>query len=158
MKIAFDIGGVLSKYPDVFRPLLDLLLFRGIDPRYGVETYIVSDMKPHAKAVAFCHDNGFLVPADRVLCADYQAHGELCKAVLCEQYGIDVLVDDFAGYVATVGKPLVRMLVMPDPTLPYYDDSWITDGSEGSFGRRNPPGSKRPPEDKGLPCMTAASS
>jgi len=149
VRIAFDIGGVLSKYPGVFRPLIDLLCFRGIDPRYGIETYILSDMKPHEKAVAFCHDNGFPVPPQRVVCCDYLEHGEGCKAVACERLGIDILVDDHIGYVATAGKPLVRLLVMPDPSLPYYHDDWKTDGSEGTFGRRrNPAGSKRPPEDR----------
>lgn len=136
MRIAFDIGGVLSKYPNVFRPLLDLLLFRGVDPRYSIETYIISDMKPHAKAVAFCHDNGFHVPPERIICADYEMHGERCKAVACQDLGIDILIDDFGGYVATIGSPPVRLMVMPDPTRPYYADEWKTDGSEGGFGRR----------------------
>ncbi len=136
MRIAFDIGGVLSKYPDVFRPLLDLLCWRGPDPRYDIEAFVVSDMKPHEKAVAFCHDNGFKVPPERIICADYERHGENCKAVACEELGIDILIDDFPGYVAQIGSPRVRLLVMPDPSLPYYADEWKTDGSEGNFGRR----------------------
>lgn len=136
MRIAFDIGGVLSKYPEVFRPLLDLLLFRGVDPRYQIETYVISDMKPHAKAVAFCHDNGFDVPPERIICADYDRHGEMCKAIACQDIGIDILIDDFGGYVAILGSPPVRLLVMPDPSRPYYADDWKTDGSEGNFGRR----------------------
>lgn len=148
MKIAFDIGGVLSKYPDIFRPLVDLLCNRGNDPRYGIEVYIISDMKPHEKAVAFCHDNGFMVPAERIICANYEIDGEMCKAETCWSLGIDILIDDFPGYVATLHCPPVRLLVMPDPTRPYYADQWKTDGSEGEFGRRNPPGSKKPPEDR----------
>ncbi len=144
MRLALDIGGVLSKFPNVFRPLVRALL----DSSGEVEVYILSDMKPHAKAVAFCHDNGFLVPPERILCADYAAHGEMCKALVCEQHAIDVLVDDHIGYLATGDMPLVRLLVMPDPCLPYYADDWQTDGSEGDFGRRNPPGSKKPPEDR----------
>ena len=53
---------------------------------------------------------------------------------MCEQLGIDILVDDFPGYVAD-GKH-VGLLVMPNPREPYYHDSWRTDGSEGDFGRR----------------------
>jgi hypothetical protein len=147
VRIAFDIGGVLSKFPDVFRPLFDAVL--AAEAFGKVEVWVVSDMKPHAKALAFCHDNNFWVRPERVVCADYQANGEACKAVVCEQLGIDVLVDDFIGYIATPGRPPVRLLVMPDPELPYYADDWKTDGSEGNFGRRNPPGSKRPPEDRG---------
>lgn len=133
MKIAFDIGGVLSKYPDILRPLVDVLIRHGGD---DVEVFVISDMKPHAKAVAFCHDNGFEVPRDRIICADYDAHGENCKAIACEDLGIDMLIDDFPGYVAQIGSPRVRLLVMPDPSKPYYADEWQTDGSEGGFGRR----------------------
>lgn len=143
VRVAFDIGGVLSKYPDVFRLVVSTLVVSS-----EVEVYILSDMKPHAKAVAFCHDNDFFVPPENIICCDYEQYGETCKAVECERLGIDILVDDFPGYVATVGNPLVRLLVMPDPSLPYYADSWKTDGSEGNFGRRNPLGSKRPTEDR----------
>jgi len=53
----------------------------------------------------------------------------------CKELGIDILIDDFIGYVAVEGAP-VRLLVMPDATKPYYDPNWKTDGSEGDFGRR----------------------
>lgn len=143
IKMAFDIGGVLSKYPTIFRPLVTALL-----QSREVLVYVLSDMKPHLKAVAFCHDNGFHVPPERILCADYAAHGELCKAVVCEEKGIDILIDDHIGYLVDAGNPHVRLLIMPDPNLPYYTPGWVTDGSEGDFGRRTPPGSKRPPEDR----------
>ena len=42
--------------------------------------------------------------------------------------------DDFPAYLVR-GCP-VRLLVQPDLELPYYDDSWQTDGAEGEFGRR----------------------
>jgi hypothetical protein len=145
MKIAVDVGGVLSKYPEVFRPLIELAYKAG--KRSNVEVHIISDMHPRQKIIDALVLNGFAyLPADRVHSADYKAHGEMCKAVLCEQLGIDILIDDFPGYVA-VGNH-VRLLVMPQPTEPYYHDDWETDGSEGEFGRRNPPGSKRPPEDR----------
>lgn len=154
MKIAFDIGGVLSKYPDIFRPLVERLLLApaviSVRENGSVDVHVISDMKPHEKAVAYCHDNGFLVPPERIHCADYEADGEACKALLCASLGIDILVDDHGGYVCTPGSPPVRLLVMPDPSRPYYDDDWKTDGSEGNFGRRrNPAGSKRPPENRG---------
>lgn len=148
MKIAFDIGGVLSKYPDIFRSLVNVLLHHG---GADVEVYIISDMKPHAKAVAFCHDNGFLVPPEYILCADYEQHGEECKAVLCAQHEIDMLIDDHVGYLAILGTPPVRLLVMPDPTRDYYSPTWVCAPEDAKFGRRNPPGSKRPPEDRLLP-------
>ncbi len=145
MKIAFDVGGVLSKYPTVFRPLIEALHFAG----GGVEVYFISDMHPIQKIIDVLHLNRIPCLMHRVHSADYKTHGEECKAVLCEHLGIDILIDDFPGYVACAGRPLVRLLVMPDPTLDYYESEWLTDGSEGNFGRRrNPSGLKRPPEDR----------
>lgn len=154
MRIAFDVGGVLSRYPEIFRPLL-YILHHHIGSR-NVEVLIISDMHPKEKIMDMLARNDFgFIDADHVYSADYQKHGENCKAVLCQKLGIDILVDDFIGYVATVGSPPVRLLVMPDPSIPYYataehpgEPHWYTDGSEGTFGRRNPPGSKRPPEDR----------
>lgn len=150
MKIAFDVGGVLSKYPQVFRPLLEVLA-----ESFGVEVYVVSDMHPETKIIDMLTLNDLYRFVDFVRSADYKTHGEMCKAVLCRELGIDLLIDDHMGYLATPGKPLVRLLVMPDPTLPYYatavepgDPHWNTDGSEGDFGRRNPPSSKYPPEGR----------
>lgn len=158
MRIAFDIGGVLSKYPQQLRPLVNWLRLasaaflaerfatRNYEP---VEVFVISDMHDREKMVGMVQANGFDVDPDNIHSADYKAHGELCKAVLCEQLGIDILIDDHGGYVCTPGSPPVRLLVMPDPARPYYHDDWKTDGSEGDFGRRrNPAGSKRPPEDR----------
>lgn len=137
MRIALDVGGVLSKYPDVFRRLLQLFHYKGSG--WGVECWIISDMHPESKIVDMLERNGMLFYKDRVRSADYATHGERCKAVLCQELGIDILIDDFPGYLAVPGMPLVRLLVMPDPDRPYYDDNWQTDGSEGSFGRRTRP-------------------
>ncbi len=142
MKIAFDIGGVLSKYPGTFCPLLKALYGAP-----GVEVWIISDM-PAQKAIDMLRLNGLASLYHRVRSADYATHGEECKAVLCRELGIDILVDDFIGYVATPGAPPVRLLVMPDPTRDYYAPGWKTDGSEGAFGRRNPPESKGPGRPK----------
>lgn len=144
LRIGFDLGGCLSKYPATFRQL-----FLALRDAPGVEIYVVSDMHPVEKIQKMLTDNGFFLPKERVLSADYQTHGELCKAVVCREMMIDILVDDFIGYLDTKGSPPVRLLVMPDSGLPYYADQWVTDGSEGNFGRRNPPGSKRPPENRG---------
>lgn len=130
MRIAFDVGGVLSKYPSIFVPLL-----RALHTCEGVEVFIISDMHPVEKIVDMLQLNGVLY--NSVCSADYAEHGENCKAVLCEELSINILVDDFPGYVATVGKPRVRLLVMPDPDKDYYAPEWKTDGSEGNFGRRN---------------------
>jgi hypothetical protein len=146
LRIAFDVGGVISKYPG---PLRALLLALHSTRLPGVEVHVVSDMHPREKVLDMLARNAIDVRPERVHSADYKGHGEACKAVLCRELGIDVLVDDHAAYVCTPGAPPVRLLVMPDPWLPYYADDWQTDGSEGDFGRRSPPGSKKPPEDRG---------
>ena len=130
MKVAFDVGGVLTKYPHVFKPLMHALHFSNGD----VEVFIISDMHPKQKIVDMLALNSLNFFEDNVYSADYEKHGEMCKAVLCKELGIDLLVDDFPGYVAMGDH--VRLLVMPHPKEPYFHDSWKTDGSEGCFGRR----------------------
>lgn len=132
MKIAFDVGGVLSKYPEQFKPLLEALH----KSRSNIEVWIISDMHPEEKIIDMLELNAVHFYKHRVRSADYAKHGEMCKAILCEELGIDIIVDDFPGYVATGYH--VRLLVMPAPAQPYYHDDWKTDGSEGNFGRRRP--------------------
>jgi len=128
IKIAFDVGGVLSKYESI--RLLYSNLFHN---NQGIYPFVISDMHPVDKTKNMLKLNN-LPFNDNVYSADYETHGENCKKVLCEQLEIDILMDDFVGYVAQ-GKH-VRLLVMPDPNEPYYSDNWKTDGSEGDFGRR----------------------
>lgn len=137
--MAFDIGGVLSKYPKVFKPLLRSLWIANCQTYHGGEltdVYIISDMHPKEKIWDWLlrNDLDIYIEKDNVYSADYTTHGEKCKAVLCKELGIDILVDDFPGYVAD-GEH-VRLLVMPNTNKSYYHDTWITDGSEGNFGRR----------------------
>lgn len=127
LKVGVDIGGAVSKYPDVFRRLISTL------QAGGAEVWAVSDMA-REKAVDMLERNGIPVEAERVVHADYEKHGERCKQVACERLGIEIMIDDHAGYVYSGSH--VRLLVMPDPDLPYYADKWRTDGSEGTFGRR----------------------
>lgn len=131
VKVGFDIGGVLSKYPDLLRPVVNALL---ASP--DIEVHVLSDMHPRKKCVAAVTSNGFNVPTCNIHSCDYSTHGEECKAVKAREIGLHVLVDDFPGYVATLGAPTLRLLAMPDPTLDYYHESWCTDGTEGNFGRR----------------------
>lgn len=129
MRVAFDIGGVLSKFPFVFRKLLEALACG------GVEVHVISDMHDVSKMRAMLEANHIRIAPGRIHAADYVTHGDGCKAELCKALGIDVLVDDVIGYVDVPGAP-VRLLVMPDASRPYYADEWKTDGSEGDFGRR----------------------
>lgn len=126
MKIAFDIGGVLSKH-EPLRALYKRLFYSSRD------VFVISDMHPVQKIKDMMTLNG-LPFNDNVFSADYAQYGENCKERICNELGIDILIDDFIGYLA-YGKH-VRLLVMPDPCEPYYSDDWKTDGSEGNFGRR----------------------
>jgi hypothetical protein len=138
LKIAFDIGGVLSKYPDTFRRLVDKLRSEsapGIPS--SVEIYIISDMHDVDMMNNMLLINNINIDKDKIFSADYKNQGEYCKTKLCNELKIDIFIDDFLGYVTEGGY--VRLLVMPDVNKPYYDDTWKTDGSEGDFGRRRKP-------------------
>lgn len=126
-RISFDIGGVLSKYPEVFKPMVAAL------QAGGAEVYVLTDMHDHAQSVRFVRGNGYDIPEDRILNSDYTAHGEDCKAVVIRERCIDVHVDDFAGYCAH--NECVSLFVWPNPEKPYYHDDFVAEGG-GDFGRR----------------------
>lgn len=133
LRVSFDIGGVLSKYPE-FKEMA-LALQRG-----GAEVFVVTDMHPRETSLKMLRENGFdFIPEDHILNADYTAHGEDCKAALIKEHGIQIHIDDFAGYCAhTEG---ISLFVWPNPEKPYYHDDWKADAG-GDFGRRKK--SRRP--------------
>ena len=136
MRVAFDIGGVLSKYPDLFRNLLKVL-----GESDQVEIFIITDMHDHAQVVETLSANEFLISPENVLCSDYEKYGEACKAVLLKEHGIDLFVDDFVGYTqwdSQLGPAPVRLLVMPDQFRPYWHETWVTK-DKSDFGRRVAP-------------------
>lgn len=129
LRVAFDIGGVISKYPGIMRQMIAALVIG------GVEVHVITDMHDHASVMRQLAMNGLnAIAPERVHCADYNAHGEGCKAELLAALQIDVFLDDFIGYVSVGGCP-VRLLVMPDASRPYYSEEWQGDG-EVEFGRR----------------------
>jgi len=118
LRIAFDIDGVLSKYPDILRRMISAL------QAGSAQVYVITDMPDKTAVLRQLDHNGFgHIPADRVYCADYSTHGEGCKAELLAALKIDVFLDDLVGYVAVGGCP-VQLLVMPDASRPYYADDW----------------------------------
>ena len=137
MKIAFDIGGVISKYPEKFRWLM-------ISLGVNMELFVITDMHDKAEVIKLLKLNNIEVSEDHVYCADYKTHGEMCKAVLLAELGIDILIDDFIGYTvwdSSLGPAPIRLLVMPDPLQPYWADSWKLSEDpntkdEADFGRR----------------------
>lgn len=136
IRIAFDVGGVLSKRPEVFIPMM-----RGLAAG-GAEVYVLSDVFSAEKVIGMLALNDIELPTGRVISADYQTHAELCKTRVCKELGIDILIDDFIGYVSEGDH--VRLLMMPDASRPYYAPTWKTDGTEGDFGRRTPTPSAGP--------------
>lgn len=128
LKVSFDIGGVLSKYPNVFRQIVEALQLGGI------EVFVITDIHDHAQSVKLVQENGFNIPADHILNSDYTAYGENCKAFTIAQHKIDLHVDDFPGYCAHT--QCVSLFVWPNPKEPYFADDFKADASESNWGRR----------------------
>lgn len=131
MRIGFDIGGVLSKYPDVFNKFIESL--------GNCFLFCITDQHPKEEVIKTLLNNGFgrWFGINNVFCADYEKHGNMCKAVLIKELELDMFIDDFDGYLqwdSTLGKQPILLKIMPDAFQPYWSDSWICDGAE--FGRR----------------------
>ena len=134
LKIAFDIGGVLSKYPHKFRKLIQKLQSADPGRESSVEIFVISDMHDIDHMWNMLQMNDIDIPKSHIYSADYKNLGEYCKTYLCNQLEIDIFIDDFLGYVAE--GDAIRLLVMPNVQEPYYHDDWKTDGKEADFGRR----------------------
>ncbi len=151
IRIGFDIGGVLSKYPEA------IAFYRACLASPLMDVHIVTDM-PKDKALAMLRLNGIDLDPAYVHGCDYAEHGEERKAEKAKEIGLDVLIDDFIGYVATPGGPALRLLTMPDPTRDYYHPDWKTDGNECDFGRRKKPRkaavAEKMPTDRPMPTST----
>ena len=136
LRVAFDIGGVVSKYPAEFKLMIEAL------NRGGAQVFVISDMKKEKiietlrlnKLLGDAWDED-LIDESYVFSADYDVHGEGCKAILLEDLEIDMFFDDFIGYAAAGGCP-IRLLVMPDASKPYWHEEWKTPDGDGEFGRR----------------------
>lgn len=143
MKIGFDIGGVLSKYPDEFNKLLESLMDSDY---YSHEIYIISDMHPVDKIVENLSNNSKKYPCfgwlannpTQIYSANYEKHGNIAKAILIKDLGIQIFFDDFDGYLqwdSSLGPQPILLKVQPDMFRPYWAKEWkVKDGSD--FGRR----------------------
>lgn len=134
LRVAFDIGGVLSKYPGRFGELVRILIESD-----HAEVHVITDMHDHAEVVRTLAENGFgAILPERVHCADYARYGEMCKAVLLKSLSIDMFIDDSAGYVqwdSCLGPAPIRLLLAPDGFRPYWHEGWKVAGDH-EFGRR----------------------
>ncbi len=132
MKIGFDIGGVLSKYPDEFRRLMISLSYENHD------LYIITDMHPAESVLDVLVKNDFnLISPNDIYSANYEKYGNMAKAILIKELGLDIFIDDFEGYLqwdSSLGSQPILLKVQPDAFKPYWADTWKCDG--GEFGRR----------------------
>ena len=115
MKISVDIGGVITRWPDKIRPMLERL--QGYP---GCTVYLLTDMAPSSDPEAKVAKFGFVrgIDYDEILCADYATHGEQCKAVLIREHGIDIHIDDYPSYCVT-DSDCLTLFVWPRPDKPY---------------------------------------
>jgi hypothetical protein len=130
MRIAVDIGGVISKYPEEFEHMMRA--FR----RANHDVFVVTDMHDKSQVVETLAANAVEIKPEFIYCADYEKYGDACKAVLLRELRIDVLFDDHPGYLVwpwPTPAPL-RLRVEPDPRMPYWAKTWVCPG--GEFGRR----------------------
>ena len=76
VRVAFDIGGVLSKYPTILRAMAQAL------HDGGAEVFVITDMRTPDRVLELLEANGFgfINPAN-IMCADFETYGEGCKAV-----------------------------------------------------------------------------
>lgn len=151
MKIAFDIGGVLSKYPTEFKTIIERFLDDDYDKVFCMNAggecqyypdssniYVITDQHPKEQVLSILHNNGFdYLKLENIYCADYSKYGEMCKAVLLKDLKIDIFIDDFPGYLNWNygwGQPPLRLFVWPDASRSYHHKDWIQD-KEYSFGK-----------------------
>lgn len=130
MKVAFDIGGVLSKYPVKFRHLVVQL------QHAGAEVFVITDMHDVDKIYEMLVMNDFaMILKSHVYSADYETHGDGCKSELLRELEIDLFFDDHLAYLS-IPDATVRCLVMPDPYKPYWAPEWKVPEGDPDFGRR----------------------
>jgi hypothetical protein len=130
VNVAFDIGGVLSKYPSKFRLLIVQL------QHAGIQVFVITDMHDVDKIYEMLELNDFdMIPKCNVYSADYKTHGDGCKAELLRELEIDLFFDDHLPYMMLPGDT-IQCLVMPTPFKPYWAPEWKVPEGDQDFGRR----------------------
>ena len=122
MKIAFDIGGVISRYPKQMLEMMTALI------KGGTEVHIITDMNQQ-DALTTCKENKILDIINRknIHSADWSANGDKCKTEICENIGIDILIDDRPDYCAQGN--FIGLVLSPRPDTQYYAPTWKNAGT-----------------------------
>lgn len=143
MKIGFDVGGVISKYPNEFKRIISSFNYENESSSgHGIiDLYIISDIFPIDYTWQMLVKNGISYYFDKknVHSANYEKYGNMAKAVLIKELNLDIFVDDFDGYLqwdSSLGTQPLLLRVMPDAFKPYWSDDWRCDGE---FGRKRAP-------------------
>lgn len=129
MRVAFDIGGVLTKFPRQFRELIVAL------DAAGHELFIVTDIPDVAQIDQLLALNGLadLIKPRNRHSANRERYGDMSKAVILAHHRIDMLIDDYDPYLAwdsRLGPAPIRLKVMPDNFRPYIAAEWNNVGPD----------------------------
>src|SRR4051812_9478510 len=107
MKVAFDIGGVISRYPRQMKALMRALIAGGIDVR------ILTDMNPTDAERARVENGLDFIGPDKVHSCDWSRYGDRCKTIVMEEQGISILIDDRPDYCAE--GDFIGLVLSPRP-------------------------------------------
>ena len=117
MRVAFDIGGLISRYPEQMKTLMQALI------RGGIEVHIMTDMNPKDAMNAVLENGITFVDPRHVHSCDWSQHGDLCKTEMMAKMGIDVLIDDRPDYCAS--GDFIGLVLSPRAHVPYYHPTWV---------------------------------
>lgn len=120
-RIGFDIGGVISKYPQEMKEMMWMLQGHDSVESSPFEIYIITDM-PRAQAIAMLKENKIWFEPERLLCADWAKNGDKCKSILMKEHEIDIMIDDRLDYIMEGCR--IGLFVVPRPEVGYYAKNW----------------------------------
>lgn len=126
LKISFGIGGVITKYPNEMRMLIDAL-----SESDSVEVYIISDLTKEHPTQKLLQRNGIEIPVERILLADRAKYGEKCISKVVQDNNIDIHMDANPAYCDNTKG--INFFLWPNTNIPYFSPDFKSKG----FDRRN---------------------
>lgn len=114
LKISFDIGGVITKFPEEFKTLIHILNQSDL-----VEIYVITDIPEKVTVLEILKKQGLdrLFDYVNIISADYSKYGESCKAKVMKELGINIHIDDHMPYL--VEGCTIGLFVVPRIDIPY---------------------------------------